>query len=119
MLIGNGDIKSIAEAKKIVKKSGLDGVMIGRGVLGDPWFFSGRVPGVSERLNAIIKHAEIFDSFYKEDIKKNGHYKQFESLKKHFHAYTKGFKGAKDLRDKLMKVKNTVEVKRAIEDFLK
>ena len=54
---------------------------------------------------------EIFDKFYEK--------KQFDSLKKHFHAYTKGFKGAKDLRERLMKVKNSAETKRVIEDFLK
>jgi len=40
-------------------------------------------------------------------------------MKKHFHAYTKGFRGAKELRDQLMKVKNAAETKKVIEDFLK
>lgn len=119
LILGNGDVKSLQEAKQLVKKTGLDGVMIGRGVLGDPWFFTDKSPSIPERLNAIIEHAEIFDGFHKDVVKKNGHYKQFESLKKHFHAYTKGFKGAKALRDHLMKVKNTAEVKSAIENFLK
>jgi len=110
-IIGNGDVKSLAEAKKIVKETGLDGIMIGRAILGDPWFFSEKIPTISERLNALIEHSEIFDGFHKKDMDKNGHYKQFDAMKKHFHAYTKGFRGAKELRESLMKVKNTAEAR--------
>ncbi|MCX6722685.1 MAG: tRNA-dihydrouridine synthase, partial [Candidatus Staskawiczbacteria bacterium] len=100
------------------EETGLDGVMIGRAVLGNPWFFSGKTPTLPERLNAIIEHAEIFDNFHKEEINKKNYYKKFASIKKHFHAYTKNFRGAKDLRDSLMKVKNTSETKEVINDFL-
>jgi len=119
LIIGNGDVKSLDEAKKLLKETGLDGIMIGRGVLGNPWFFSGKTLPLPQKLSAIIEHAEIFDSFHKEAVIKNGHYKQFESLKKHFHAYVKDFKGAKDLRDNLMKVRNTAEARKVIDDFLK
>lgn len=118
VILGNGDVKSLTEARSLAEKTGLDGTMIGRGTVGDPWFFSERSPTVPERLNAIIEHAEIFDGFHKKDMQKNGHYKQFDSLKKHFHAYAKGFKGAKNLRDCLMKTKNTAEVKEMIGIFL-
>lgn len=121
LILGNGDVKSFSEAKKLAEKNGLDGVMIGRAVVGDPWFFlaspksadgggAGRLPTLSERLNAIIEHAEIFCALGRE--------KQFETLKKHFHAYTKGFNGAKSLREQLMKVKNAAETRRVIENFL-
>lgn len=121
LLLGNGDVKSLKEARELIKKTGLDGIMIGRVAVGNPWFLSDRLPSLQERLNAVVEHAELFDSFHKEEKAgaKNGHYKQFESLKKHFHAYTKGFYGAKDLRDKLMKVRNTEELKKEIEAFLK
>jgi len=131
LIIGNGDIKSLEEAHKLAKparnaahsaaggETGMDGVMIGRAVLGNPWFFTKREPSLQYRLNAIIEHAELFENLHKEDIKKNGRFKQFESMKKHFHAYTKGFRGAKELRDNLMKTKTTQEVKTVIENFLK
>ena len=107
IILGNGDVKSLAEAKKLSAETGVDGVMFGRVILGEPWFFSDHVPTVSERLNAIIEHAEIFYG------------KHFDSMKKHFHAYTKGFAGAKELRERLMKVKNMTEAKEIIESFLK
>jgi len=118
LIIGNGDVKSLEQANDLIKETGLDGIMIGRAVLGNPWFFSKKSPTLSKRLNAIIEHAEIFDGFHKKDVDKNGCYKQFDSLKKHFHAYAKGFRGSKDLRDELMKTKNTLEVKKIIENFL-
>jgi len=117
LIIGNGDVKFLAEAHKIVKETGLDGIMIGRGIMGDPWFFSEKTPTVPERLNAVIEHSEIFDNLHKEDMDKNGHYKQFDSIKKHFHSSVKGFNGAKELRESLMGVKNTSEAKKIIEDF--
>jgi tRNA-dihydrouridine synthase len=39
-------------------------------------------------------------------------------MKKHFHASVKGFRGAKELREQLMKVKNSAEAKKAVQDFL-
>jgi len=127
LIIGNGDIKSLAETRKLVKETGIDGAMIGRAVLGNPWFFAQRSlgevgfdksPSITERLNAIIEHAELFENLHKEDVKKNGRFKQFESMKKHFHAYTKGFRGAKELRGHLMRVKNLAETKKIIKNFL-
>jgi len=106
LILGNGDIKSLAQARELAKKTGVDGVMFGRGVLGNPWFFSDKIPSVKERLRAIIEHAELFDG------------EHFESIKKHFHAYAKGFEGARDLRENLMKTKNASETKKIIENFL-
>ncbi|MCX6724102.1 MAG: tRNA-dihydrouridine synthase [Candidatus Staskawiczbacteria bacterium] len=128
LILGNGDVKSLADARELVKKSGVDGVMVGRAVLQNPWFFAPRslsevgftkLPTIQERLKAIIKHAEIFDKIHKDSQRKNGSYKQFDAMKKYFHSYAKGFTGAKELREKLMKVKNTEETKMVVKDFLK
>jgi nifR3 family TIM-barrel protein len=118
IILGNGDVKSLAEAHKLSKKTGLDGIMVGRATLGNPWFFSGNFPTLLERLNAIIEHAVIFDDFHKEDVGKDNYYKKFASMKKHFHAYTKGFRGAKDLREQLMKVKNVQETRVVIQKVI-
>ena len=123
LILGNGDIKSLAQARKLVKETGIDGAMIGRAIIGNPWFFSDKLPTVEERLKAIIEHAEIFSAqgARVQDGSASGMRPAsgWESLKKHFHAYTKGFRGAKELRDSLMKVKNLSEVKEIIESFLK
>ncbi len=119
LILGNGDVKSLAGAHKLVKKTGVDGVMIGRNIIGNPWFFSDKLPTIQERLNAVVEHAEIFEDLHKKDILRDGHLRRFETLKKHFHAYTKGFSGAKELREQLMKVKSAKETRAVIESFLK
>jgi nifR3 family TIM-barrel protein len=107
LIIGNGDVKSLIQARELAKENKLDGIMIGRATLGNPWFFSDRLPTIQERLKAIIEHVELFNDP-----------RQFNVMKKHFHAYAKGFNGAKELRDRLMEVNNSSEVKELIEEFL-
>ena len=118
LILGNGDIKSLSQARQLVEETGLDGVMIGRGVLGNPWFFSDKIPSVAEKLNAILEHTELFEKINKENAKRNNYLKNFDSMKKHFHAYARGFYGAKELRESLMKTKNLAEVEKVVKSFL-
>ncbi len=117
LIIGNGDVKSLEQANNLIKETGLDGVMIGRGAFGNPWLFSGKEPTKQERLKAIIDHAKIFYDFNKKEIKQEGKYNAFEKMKKHFCAYCKGFDNAKDLREQLMKTKNFKEVEEIIKNY--
>lgn len=118
LLIGNGDVGSLSEAKRLIKETGFDGVMIGRRILGNPWFFSDKKPTISDKLNAIIEHVDFLENFYRADIEKDGFCKQFESIKKHLHAYAKGFKGAKELNERLMKTKSASEVRMIVKEVL-
>src|SRR3989339_891995 len=92
----------------ILKETGLDGIMIGRAVLGNPWFYVDKKPTLLEILNAIIQHSELL-----------GKEKHWDSIKKHFHAYCKNFIGSKDLRNSLMKTKNAKEAKEVVKKFIK
>ncbi len=99
-VIGNGDVKDLTDAKEKIKKYGSDGVMVGRGVFGNPWFFSGQdinEISVKEKMSVLIEHIKIFD---KTLLKKSD--KNFSVMKKHFKAYINGWAGAKELRNKLM-----------------
>jgi len=106
LIIGNGDIKSLNRAKKISKQTGVDGVMIGRGVFGNPWFFSGKNPSKTEKLKALLEHSRLYE-------KLSGH-KSFAIMKKHFKAYANGYTGAKKLRVKLMNARNSKEAEKII-----
>lgn len=108
LIIGNGDVKSYKEAKELAKRYKLDGVMVGRSALGNPWFFAGKEPSVSERLHVIAEHAEILEGL--KDY-------NFDNIKKHFHAYCKNFVGSKKLKEKLMKVKTAKEAKKVVAEF--
>lgn len=110
LIIGNGDVEFIEDARKKAKETGCDGIMFGRGVFGNPWFFKGKKlqdMDIQTRLKAMCEHAALFEKLFKER-------KNFAVMKKHFKAYTSGFKGAKELRTELMKTENAKGVKKAI-----
>ncbi len=111
LVLANGDINSLEEARARAEETGLDGVMIGRGIFGNPWFFSGRTPELPEKLTGMVRHAELFEELFMSR-------KNFEVMKKHFKAYAAGFDGAKDLRIRLMGAETAAEVRRIIEEFL-
>ncbi len=113
LLIGNGDVKDLKDAESKALQYGCDGIMIGRGIFGNPWFFSGKLSSPEEKLEVLIEHTQIFD---KELLKPK--HKNFAVMKKHFKAYVNGFEGAKELRVKLMETENAKEVEKIIKDFL-
>ena len=112
ILLGNGDVSSLKEAKDRVAASGFDGAMVGRGIFGNPWFFSGKTPTLRKRLDRMVQHTQLFERLYKSNVsKKEGALKNFDVMKKHFKAYCSGFDGAKELRIRLMNAENAAEVK--------
>ncbi|NCU33343.1 MAG: tRNA-dihydrouridine synthase [Candidatus Moranbacteria bacterium] len=112
-IIGNGDVGNLKEAQNLIKKTGCDGVMIGRGIFGNPWFFnpSKKKIKLEERLKVLVEHTNLFE-------KLEGHYKNFAVMKKHYKAYVNDFRGAKELRAKLMETDNAKEVEKIINSFL-
>lgn len=107
LIIGNGDVKNVEEAQEKVKKYACDGVMIGRGIFGNPWLFSKTVKPEDitpvQKLSAMIEHTFLYEKIF------TGH-KSFDVMKKHYKAYVNGFDGAKELRMKLMEAKTATEV---------
>jgi nifR3 family TIM-barrel protein len=120
LIIGNGDVQNLADAEEKALKYSCDGIMIGRGVFGNPWFFSRNNVNskfsqvlISERLNILVEQAQIFEKEFLLPKHKN-----FAVMKKHFKAYVAGFEGAKELRIKLMETRDAKQVKKIISDFL-
>ncbi len=111
LILGNGDVNSLDEARARVKASGIDGVMIGRGIFGNPWFFSGKTPDLTERLERMVRHVKTFEKMF-------ANIKRFEVMKKHFKAYVHGFLGARELLTQLMETKTAAEVKKLVKAFL-
>ena len=120
LLLGNGDVATLEEAHARTKESGMDGVMIGRGMFGNPWFFSGRTPDLTERLTRLIQHTECFETMYHSNVSRvEGRLKNFDVMKRHFKAYINDFDHAKELRVHLMETENAAEVRKIIEIFLR
>lgn len=100
LILGNGDVKSIDQLEDYVKMYKVDGVMIGRYILNNPWIFSGREEILKEeRIMILRKHMEIFKNYDQEE-------NLFDSQKKYIKAYINNFEGAGDLRMELMQSKD-------------
>ena len=112
LVIGNGDVIDTDDGLKKAKESGADGVMIGRGIFGNPWLFSGHVPTIEEKLKVMVEHTKLFEELL-------GKQKNFAIMKKHYKAYVNGWDGAKELRMKLMDAANATEVEAIINNYLK
>lgn len=102
--LGNGDVRSLEEAKEKVEKYGVDGVLVGRAVMGNPWFFAGREPSVEERILAVREHCDNFERIF-------GNEMHFHTIKKHLAWYLRGFEGVREIRMQLMMAHNFEEVR--------
>jgi len=105
LIIGNGDVLDMKDAKAKAHATGADGVMFGRAIFGNPWLFNAKKKEITveEKLNVMIEHTKLFE-------KELGAHKNFAIMKKHYKAYVNGFDGAKELRVKLMEAKDAREV---------
>ncbi len=109
LLIGNGDVQDLDDARAKAAASGCDGVMLGRAMFGNPWVFAGRKPEdtpLAEKLAALIELAQDFEKLTPR--------KNFSILKKHIKAFVTGFDGAAELRAKLMETDSAAALAAAI-----
>lgn len=113
LVFGNGDVKSVEDAKEKIAKFGGDGVMIGRGIFGTPWLFAKdkKTFNVSEKLEIMLEHTKLF-------LDMLGDHKNFAIMKKHYKAYVNGFDGAKELRVRLMEAENYDQIEGLTREFL-
>ena len=103
--LGNGDVTSVKHGEELIEKYGLDGVMIGRGIFSDPWFFnpSHQLPTKSDKLSQLLIHTRLFEQNW-------AGRKNMNILNRFFKIYTNDFAGAAKLRAELMEAKSFAEV---------
>jgi len=112
LCLGNGGITSLAEAREKCAAHALDGILIGKAAVGNPWIFRENYkPGIEEILDTIIRHGALAQEFYGE--------RNFAAVFKHFNGYARGFDGCKHLRMELLCSKNIGDVERVISGFVK
>ena len=123
LLSANGDVRDTGEARHKALEYGLDGVMLGRAVFGNPCLFTDYLPTKEDKLKALIEHINLFAELYLPGVSNDklfsGHTKSFAVMKKHFKAYVSGFPGAGDIREKLYAVDSPTEACAIIESCLK
>jgi nifR3 family TIM-barrel protein len=112
-IIGNGDVDSYQEGLEKCKEFGVDGVMIGRGIFKNPWFFHPDKKDIAmeEKIELMKEHTRLFDKTW-------GDSKNFAILRRFFKIYTNGFHGASSLRNDLMSTRNAEEVYTAVSRFM-
>ena len=114
VIIGNGDVLTRAEAQARAKQTGVDGIMIGRGIFYNLFVFDEiqKQHSLAEMLGILVEHIELYQKTW-------GDSKSFEPLKKFFKLYINGFDGSAKVRAKLMETHSAQEALDKIELILK
>lgn len=109
-VIGNGDILSCSDGRKMIEETGCDGVMIGRGALGNPWIFqeAGRPQDIEEVMLGAKAHLALIEEFLPAD-------KILGYVKNHMCRYFKGLPGSSVLRKNIFSAPNLTTIKQQLE----
>jgi tRNA-dihydrouridine synthase B len=118
-VIGNGDVRSAQDAKRMREETGCDGVMIGRAIQGYPWIFreakqfleTGTLPpppGPEERKAVMIRHLDDMVHLVGEDI-------GVREMRKHLCWYTKGLQNGAEFRTRINQLDRVADVKQEID----
>lgn len=116
-VIGNGDIKSAKDAIKMFEYTGVDGIMIGRGILGEPWKIKeiiNDLEGKEEKEITPQEKLEIIKEHYRMAIEEKGEYVGIREMRKHLCWYLKNQKNSSQIRQKI----NTEEDREKVIDIL-
>lgn len=119
-VIGNGDIKSPEDAKRMLDETLCDAVMIGRGVLGNPWLIKncisyineGKIVKVSdlEKIDMVLKHLKYLDELKNEKL-------ACLEIRNHIAWYLKGIPGANDVKNKIYKTTKVCDIINILNEF--
>ena len=127
LILGNGDLRDMGDIYRRVRQCGVDGVLLGRAAEGNPWIFKAKaqlkqalrdcVPppvtresiGLAERFKVIIEHAHHFETYVQE--------RNFVGMRKHLIWYCRDFRGAAELRTKMVRVNGTADVIQCLREY--
>ena len=122
-VIGNGDITSVESAEKMFSYTGCDAIMIGRGVLGNPWlikklvtyFDNGEIinePSYGEKINMCFQHMNYLLNIKSENV-------AILEMRSHIAWYLKGIPGAQNIKNEIFKSKTKKEIEKILNCYLK
>ena len=119
-VIGNGDIKTPEDAKRMLDETHCDAVMIGRGVLGNPWLIQNTIRylngeevinvGISDRVNLCLRHLNLLRELKNEKI-------ACLEIRNHISWYFKGIKSARELKNKIYQTSNIHDIICLLNEF--
>lgn len=120
-VIGNGDVKTEEDAKKMFEETNVDGIMIGRGTLGNPWIFKKiayylengmKLPEISnlEKYNVILEHFNLLEL-------EKGEYTATREIRKHIAWYVKGLPNASAMRDEINRIDSSIDFRKVLKEY--
>lgn len=120
-VIGNGDVTSPYLAKQMLEETGCDAVMIGRGVLGNPWLIRDTVALLDgkeipkevtplEKIDMCIKHLKLLSELKNEKV-------AVLEIRNHIAWYLKGVEGSNQLKNKVYQMTNLCDILHVLEEF--
>ena len=121
-VIGNGDIKSKEDAEKMFEETNVDGIMIGRAAIGNPWIFEEVVNYLEgkeqrkvtkkERLDTIIEHINL-------EVEEKGEIIAIKEMRKQLAYYVKNMKDASKIREKINRIETRKELIDCLTEYFK
>jgi len=122
-VVGNGDIFKPEDAVNMVEKTNCDGVMIGRGILGNPWLIMNTIKILNndydfyvvtpkDKIEMLIKHVEMLKNELNEKL-------AVLEMRKHAGWYIKGMKNSSEIRNKINKITEAEELFDVLNIYLK
>ena len=120
-VIANGDIFSEDDAVSILDETGADGIMIARGMLGDPFIFGrirDRFEGKVTLLPSPEERTDVIRRQYRMAEKEKGEYTAIRELRKHLVWYVKGIRNAASLRNRALSIENRSELEEFLRELL-
>ena len=120
-VIGNGDIKTIYDAKRMLNETGCDAIMIGRAVLGNPWFIKEidcylnkkniiEKPTNIEKVDMSLKHLNYLAKYKSEKL-------AVLEIRNHIAWYLRGINGSNDVKNKIYKTKNLNDIINILNEY--
>ncbi len=127
LILGNGDVRDLRDVYERVRQTRVDGVLIGRSALGDPWMFrakgavkqalrGGEVKldaapvDMDERFRVVVEHSEHFERLCGRS--------RFVAMRKHLTWYCRNFRGAAEMRARMTRANSAEDVRRCLAEFM-
>ena len=121
-VIGNGDIKSKEDAKKMFQETNVDAIMVGRAAIGNPWIFEEIINYLSEKEQREISPKEKLATMIEHinlEIEEKGEIIAIKEMRKHLAYYIKNMKDASKIREKINKIETKIELVDYLNEYFK
>ena len=122
-VIGNGDIKNEEDAHKMFEYTGVDGIMVGRASLGNPWIFKQIIYYLEngkklelisdeEKYETILNHFDLL-------LQEKGEYTATREIRKHISWYVKGMPNCSYIKEQINRIETEEDFKKIITEYFK